>query len=79
MLEFLRKSDPYLDRFLAGRGGIHKDDHLSIEYASVRLLLNQEFSGLVAELIDGENSRKVVKRRPGAVDLSQLAPLIRKR
>lgn len=75
MMEFLRKTDPHLDRFLAGRGGIHKDDHLSIEYASVRRLLNSEFP----ELADGEQARKVVKRRPGAVDLSPLAPLARKR
>ncbi len=75
MMEFLRKTDPHLDRFLTGRGGIHKDDHLSIEYASVRQLLNSEFP----ELADGEQSRKVVKRRPGSVDLSPLAPLTRKR
>lgn len=75
MMEFLRKTDPHLDRFLAGRGGIHKDDHLSIEYASVRQLLNSEFP----ELADEEQVRKVVKRRPGAVDLSPLAPLTRKR
>lgn len=79
MLEFLRKSDPYLDRFLAGRGGIHQDDHLSIEYASVRQLLNQEFPELLAELADGERARKVIKRRAGTVDLSQLSPLTRKR
>src|ERR1039457_4361357 len=27
MLEFLRKTDAQLDRFLAGRGGIRQDDH----------------------------------------------------
>lgn len=75
MMEFLRKTDPHLDRFLAGRGGIHKDDHLSIEYASVRQLLNSEFP----EFADGEQARKVVKRRPGTIDLSPLAPLTRKR
>jgi hypothetical protein len=79
MLEFLRKTDPYLDRFLTGRGGIHQDDHLSIEYASVRQLLNREFPELVAELADGEHARKVIKRRPSAVDLSALSPLTRKR
>jgi len=79
MLEFLRKTDPHLDRFLAGRGGIHQDDHLSIEYASVRQLLNREFPDLVAGLADGEHSRKVIKRRPGTVDLSPLAPLTKKR
>jgi len=78
MLEFLRKGDAHLDRFLANRGGIHQDDHLSIEYASVRQLLNREFPELVAELANGEQARKVIKRRPGAVDLSPLTPLSRK-
>lgn len=79
MMEFLRKTDPHLDRFLAGRGGIRQDDHLSMDFASVRQLLNGEFPGLVAELADGEQSRKIVKRRPGTIDLSPLAPLTRKR
>src|ERR1039457_4833277 len=48
MLEFLRKTDPHLDRFLAGRGGLHQDDHLSIEFASVGKLLNGEFPELLA-------------------------------
>ncbi len=65
MLEFLRKSDPHLDRFLTGRGGIHPDDHLSIEYASVRQLLNGEFPELVERIANGEQTRKVIKRRPG--------------
>lgn len=78
MMAFLRKSDPHLDRFLAGRGGILPDDHLSIEFAAVRQLVNREFPELVAQL-DGEQARKVIKRRPGAVDLSPLAPLTRKR
>ena len=78
MMEFLRKTDPHLDRFLAGRGGIRKDDHLSIEYASVRQLLNREFPELVAGLAEGD-ARKVIKRRPGTVDLSALDPLTRKR
>ncbi len=77
MMEFLRKNDAYLDRFLAGRGGIQRDDHLSMEYASVRHLLNREFPELVAELAGGEG--KVIKRRPGTVDLSPLAPHTRKR
>ena len=76
LLEFLRKSDPHLDRFLAGRGGIHQDDHLSIDYAAVRQLLGREFPELAARLGEGEQSRKVIKRRPGTVDLS---PLTRKR
>jgi len=79
MLEFLRKTDPHLDRFLSGRGGILQDDHLSIEYASVRQLLSREFPELVAGLVDGEQTRKVIKRRPGTIDLSPLDPLTRKR
>ncbi len=73
MLEFLRKTDPHLDRFLAGRGGLHQDDHLSIEFASVRELLNREFPELVARLAEGDQTKKVIKRRPGTVDLSPLA------
>ena len=79
MLEFLRKTDPHLDRFLAGRGGLHQDDHLSIEFASVRQLLNGEFPELVARLAEGEQVKKVIKHRPGSVDLSPLAPLTKKR
>ena len=79
MLEFLRKTDPQLDRYLAGRGGIHQDDHLSIDYAAVRQLLNREFPELVARIAEGEQARKVIKRRPGTVDLSPLEPLTRKR
>jgi hypothetical protein len=79
MIEFLRKTDAHLDRFLSGRGGIHQDDHLSIEFASVRQLLNREFPDLVARLAHGEHARKVIKRRPGTVDLSPLAPLVKKR
>jgi hypothetical protein len=79
MLESLRKTDPHLDRFLAGRGGINQDDHLSIDYAAVRQLLNKEFPELVARLADGEQAGKVIKRRPGTADLSPLAHLTRKR
>ena len=79
MLEFLRKSDPHLDRFLAGRGGLHQDDHLSIEFASVRQLLHSEFPDLVARLTEGEQVKKVIKRRPATVDLSPLAPPAKKR
>jgi len=78
MIEFLRKTDPHLDRFLAGRGGIHQDDHLAIDFAAVRQLVNREFAGLAAGLAAGD-ARKVTKRRPGTVDLSPLAPLTRKR
>lgn len=78
MMEFLRKTDPHLDRFLSGRGGIRQDDLLSIEYTSVRQLLSREFPELVAELAYGD-ARKVIKRRPGTVDLAPLAPLTRKR
>jgi len=78
MLEFLRKTDPHLDRFLAGRGGIHQDDHLSIDFTAVRQLLNSEFPELVARLANGEQARKVIKRRPGEVDLSPLAKFTKK-
>ena len=79
MLEYLRKTDPHLDRFLTGRGGIHQDDHLSMEFASVRQLLSREFPELVARLAEGEQAKKVIKRRPGTVDLSPLTPLTKKR
>lgn len=79
MLEFLRKSDPHLDRFLAGRGGIRQDDHMSIDYASVRQLLNAEFPDLVTRLAMGEQTGRVIKRRNGTVDLSPLSSRARKR
>jgi hypothetical protein len=79
MLEFLKKTDLHLDRFLAGRGGIHQDDHLSMDFAAVRQLLNTEFPELAAKLADAEQAVKVIKRRPGTVDLSPLDPLTRKR
>jgi hypothetical protein len=79
MLEFLRKTDPHLDRFLSGRGGIHQDDHLSIEFTSVRQLLNSEFPELVTRLSEGDQVKKVIKRRPGTIDLTPLDPLTRKR
>ncbi|MRR57875.1 MAG: hypothetical protein EG824_06650 [Deltaproteobacteria bacterium] len=79
MLEFLRKTDPHLDRFLAGRGGLHPDDHLSIEFISVRQLLNSEFPDLVARLAEVEQAKKVIKRRPGTADLSPLSTLTKKR
>jgi hypothetical protein len=79
MLEFLRKSDDLLDRFLAGRGGIHQDDHLSIDYEGVRQMLNREFPELVAQLADSESVKKVIKRRPGTADLSPLKTFVKKR
>ncbi len=79
MIQFLRKTDAHLDRFLAGRGGIHSDDHLSIEFAGVRQLLNREFPELVAHLADEKSVTTVIKRRPGTVDLSPLAELTKKR
>ncbi len=78
MIEFLRKTDAHLDRFLTGRGGIHQDDHLSIEFASVRQLLNREFPELVARLAEEERSIRVIKRRPGNVDLAPLSSLNKK-
>ncbi len=79
MLEYLRKTDDHLDRFLAGRGGLHQDDHLSIEFSSVRELLNREFPEFAARLVEGGDGRKVIKRRPGEADLSPLKPLTKKR
>ncbi len=79
MLEFLRKTDPHLDRFLTSRGGLHQDDHLSIDFASVRQLLNQEFPQLATRFADEEQAPTVVRRRSGTVDLAPLSPLTRKR
>lgn len=78
MIEYLRKSDAQLNHFLTTRGGIHQDDHLSIEYAGVRQLLDREFPELRAQLAEAE-SNKVIKRRQGPVDLSPLAELAKKK
>lgn len=78
MLEYLRRADPHLDKFLAGRGGVKPDDHLSIEFASVRQLLQREFPELAERLASGEQTRKVIKRR-GTVDLTPLEDLAKKR
>jgi hypothetical protein len=72
MLEFLRKTDPHLDRFLTKRKGIQPDDHLSFDYTAIRQLMNQEFPELVAQLGNADG-RKVIKRRPREADLSPLA------
>lgn len=77
MLEFLRKTDPHLDRFLAKRKGIQPDDHLSFDYTAIRQLLNQEFPELVVQLANADG-RKVIKRRPREADLSPLAHLNKK-
>ena len=79
MLEFLRKSDGPLDRFLSGRGGIKQDDHLSIEVDEVRQLLNREFPQLAARLSSSGQVKKIIKRRPGNVDLSPLNEFGKKR
>lgn len=79
MIEYLRKSDDQLHRFLVGRGGIHQDDHLSIEYDGVRRLLNRDFPELVAEFAGAASARKVIKRRTGAVDLTPLTALGKER
>lgn len=75
MIEFLRKSDDLLDSFIAKRGGIKQDDLLSIENDAVRQLLNRDFADLVEELSNSAAVKKVIKRRPGQVDLS---PLVKK-
>jgi hypothetical protein len=72
MIEFLRRTDGRLDSFLANRGGIKNDDLLAIENDAVRQLLNREFPELVAEFANSETVKKVIKRRPGQVDLSAL-------
>ncbi len=72
MLEFLRTKDQHLDKFLLARGGIKQDDLLSIENDDARQLLNREFPELVAEFANSETVKKVIKRRPGKVDLSPL-------
>lgn len=79
MLEFLRKSDDVLNRFLAGRGGIQQDDHLSIEVDAVKQLLNREFPELVAQFANSECVKKIIKRRPGTIDLSGLRTVGKKR
>ena len=78
-LEFLRKSDSLLDRFLVKRGGIQQDDHLSIEFDAVRQVLNNEFPESVAQFANAECAKKVIKRRPGTVDLSPLKTFVKKR
>ena len=79
MLVFLRRTDDHLDRFLTGRGGVLPDDHLTFDFAAVRQMLHREFPELVAELATGEQDRKVIKRRAGGVDLTPLAPHVKKR
>jgi len=79
MLEFLRKSDDLLDRFLIKRGGIHLDDLPSMDIDAVRQLLNNEFPELVAEFATTESAKKIIKRRPGSIDLSPLETLGKKR
>lgn len=78
MLEFLRKNDDVLDRFLKTRHGIQKDDLFSIETDEVRQLLKREFPELVAEFASSDTVKKVIKRRPGQVDLSPLEKLGKK-
>jgi hypothetical protein len=77
MLEFLRKTEPHLDRFLTNRKGLQPDDHLSFDYAAIRQMLNQEFPDLVAQLANADG-RKVIKRRPREADLSPLRDLTKK-
>lgn len=77
MIEFLRKSDGQLHNFLIGRGGIHHDDHLTIDFDGVRQLLKTEFPELVEQFAAG-SVKKVVKRRAGAVDLAPLTSLGKK-
>lgn len=75
MLEFLRKADPHLDRFLNSRGGILPGDHLSFDFAAVRQTMNREFPDLLARFAVAEQATRVIKRRSGQVDLSPLSSL----
>jgi len=78
MLEFLRAKDQHLDNFLVKRGGIKADDLLSIDNDAVRQLLNREFPELATELVNSDSVKKVIKRRPGQVDLSPLEKMGKK-
>ncbi len=77
MIQFLRKFDDLLDRFLKGRGGLLADDLLSIDHDAVRKALKKEFPELVEQFSATEGVR-VVKRRQH-VDLAPLAELGKKR
>ena len=76
MIEFLRKSDDLLDRFLKGRGGLLADDLLSIEHDEVRQLLKKEFPELVEQFAAG--GTRVIKRRHH-VDLTPLEEMGKKK
>lgn len=75
MIEFLRRTDEPLDKFLKNRGGIKSDDLLSIDHDAVRQVLNKEFPELVQQFSAGQ--AKVIKRRQ-SVDLGPLADLGKK-
>ncbi len=77
MVQFLRKSDDLLDRFLKGRGGLLEDDLMSIDHDAVRQVLKKEFPDLVEQFSATEGAR-VIKRRQN-VDLAPLAALGKKR
>ncbi len=77
MIQFLRKSDDLLDRFLKGRGGLLEDDLLSIDYDAVRQVLKNESPELVEQFSATEGAR-VIKRRQ-SVDLAPLTDLGKKR
>ena len=77
MVQFLRKSDDLLDRFLKGRGGLLGDDLLSIDHDAVRQVLKKEFPALVEQFSAAEGAR-VIKRRQN-VDLAPLADMGKKR
>ena len=76
MIEFLRKSDDLLDRFLKSRGGLLADDLLSIDHDEVRQLLKKEFPELVEQFAAG--GTKVIKRRHH-VDLTPLEGIGKKK
>jgi hypothetical protein len=72
MIQFLKKSDPLLDRFLAGRGGIKVDDLFSIDHDGVRQLVKSEFPELAEKFATTDSAPRIIKRRSGEVDLSPL-------
>ncbi len=77
MIQFLRKSDDPLDRFLKSRGGLLGDDLLSIDHDAVRQALKKEFPELVEQFSATEGAR-VIKRRQN-VDLAPLEEMGKKR
>lgn len=75
MIEFLRRSEDSLDKFLKGRGGLLADDLLSIDHDAVRQVLRSEFPELVEQF--SAAGTRVIKRRQN-VDLTPLGEMGKK-